>query len=314
MPSNQYSLSLVELVNGPANIAGIQSCQINSAIEELILSSDGNVDPGFGSGMTQAPRITFTTTDIKTALDNIGMSGLPFGPLGFTVIGVTLHFRRRDPGGIHASGSTGFAVLMSKGLCIPRRLSASHGEVARIEIEVVPIYDGVNPVMIVESAVASGFIANSPTVAWTIGPWYVNNTLLEGLRDFSLDFGIDLELNQSDGFPWPQGVSIKQRLPRFEGQTYHLDQADKDALAVIGAATTSVTRAFLRKKAQAGGNVADGTAQHIRFDVAEGRVQIEDLGSGHPDSAMARVRVTPTQTGATSILAINTAAAIGTGA
>lgn len=312
MASKQYGLSFVEVIGASPDpqITGITSVRFNSNLSEITPSSDGNINPTLAMAMTQSSRIRFTTNDIKGALDVAGFNGLA---IGTTVTPMGFNFRARLAGGQY-DPNDGFSIVMPSGLLIPIGLRASHGQVAEIEMEAIPVStDGVAAPLALDSGIVST-VGNTPTRVWTIGPWYINAVLLEGIREFNLEFGIDVELLEADAIPWPTQASIKQRRPTFSCQTFHLDQVDKDALALIGQIRSGVTRAFLRRKGTGAANSPDATANHIRFDVAEGRISMRDVGAGHPESASVAIMVTPTKTGSTDPIAVNTAAAINTGA
>lgn len=316
MPSNQYGLSHVDISGhiSAVSITGITDVRFSSNLSEVVQSTDGSLDPRFAAAMTQVSRIRFRTNDIRGALDVAGFNGMDIsGDAGLSDT-LQFNFKKRAPGGTFV-GEEGFVIGMVAGILIPIQCRVSHGQIAEIEMEAIPVYDGVNVPFILELAAAST-VGNTPTRLWTVGPWYINGVLLEGIRDFTINFGLDVELLEADGMPWPSRVAIKQRRPSFECSTYHLDQVDKDTLAMIGQARGAgvVTRAFLRRKLEGGANTADGTIGHIRFDVAEGRISMQDLGSGHPESAMCRIGVTPTKTGSTDSIAVNTNVVIGTGA
>jgi len=312
MASTQYGLSIVEPlghINGI--IGGITDVRVESGLTEVVQSTDGSIDARFVAAMTQVSRIRFKTNDIRGALEVAGFNGAPFSAAD-TITALAFYFRKRLAGGAFEGGE-GFIAYMFNGILVPIGLRAAHGQIAEIEIEAIPVYDGTILPLQLDTGVPVS-VGNTPSRLWTVGPWYVNGTLLEGIRDFSLDFGLDVELLEADGIPWPTKASIKQRRPRFECNTFHLDAVDKDVLALIGQARSGVTRAFLRKKLEGGANTPDGTIGHIRFDVAEGRIAMQDLSDGHPDSAMCRIGVTPTKTGATDPIAINVNVVIGTGA
>lgn len=293
----------------PVDIGGILDFRLNNGISDVVQSSDGEVDPRFAAAMTQAQSIRFRSTDIKAVLDLIGINGQKF-QAGHTYTSFSFYFRKRSSGGIYASTGNEFILSASTGLAIPVSVRAAHGQVAEIEVEVFPVSDGTNPPLVADVNQSMPAFAFGPTQLWTCGPAIVNNTLVEGVQELTVDFDIRHEYVQGDGFPWPTQVSIKQRQPMMRFTTFHLDAVDDDVIAVIGQPRSGNTRLFLRKKTEGGANVADGTAQHIRFDVAEGRIKMEDIGASHPESARTQVTIVPTYNGSTDIVAINTAAAV----
>ncbi|KPL06084.1 hypothetical protein AMJ85_10710 [candidate division BRC1 bacterium SM23_51] len=68
-------------------------------------------------------------------------------------------------------------------------------------------------------------------------------------------------------------------------------------LSIAGKARTGITRAFLRKKALGGGLVPDATAEHVKLEVAEGRINPQEFGGDHQGQATLGLQVTPTYDG-----------------
>lgn len=310
MPANQYGLSMVRFGGAtPADIGGIKDWRLDNGIAEIVESSDGEVDPRFAASMTQAQKVRFRSTDIKAVLDLIGVGGRSFVAAG-TYTSCSFHFRKRAAGGIYSGGSNEFVISGTVGLAVPVSVRASHGQLAEIEVEIEFVSDGTNPPLAADTGATLPAFTFGPTQMWTIGPAYLNATLVEGLQDMTVDFGIETEPVKGDGFPWPTQVSIKQRRPSMRFDTFHLDAVDDDVIALIGQARSGSTRLFLRKKAEGGANVADATTQHIRFDVAEGRIHMESLGASHPNSALTQVVITPTHNGSVDSVVVNTAVAV----
>lgn len=293
----------------PADIGGIKDFRLDNGISEIVESSDGEVDPRFAAAMTQAQKIRFRSTDVKAVLDLIGVSGRAFAT-GGTYTSFSFYFRRRSAGGIYTASGSEFILTATTGMAVPVGVRVSHGQIAEVEVEVTLVSDGTNPPLAADSNSTIPAFAFGPTQMWTCGPAYLNAVLVEGVQDLSVDFNIELETIQGDGFPWPTQVSLKQRRPMLRFSTFHLDAVDDDVIAVIGQVRSGNTRLFLRKKSEGGANVADATAQHIRFDVAEGRIKMDNIGIGHPESALVSISITPTHNSAVDSVVVNTAAAV----
>lgn len=321
MASNQYGLSMIELTGtGAAVIGQIAEVTLDPGLDDLIQSLSGDIDPTFSTVPEQNLKIRFKTTAIKVALDLIGIGGILIG--GTVYSSINFYLRKRAPGGEYATGAASvYKIGCTSGLIVPIQTSGTQGAISDIEYELTPLSDGVNvPIALTAvAALPAAFTAAAAAVAdaWTLGPWYIDGVLLESMREFTLDFGIELEQIRGNGIIWPTQVSIKQRRPQLQGKLYHLDMASDTVAAgnvsLLGklSPSASVTRAFLKKKVQGGGNELDATALHIRFDISEGRLSITDLGATHPESAMMGLSIKPTKLSANAIVTVNTAAAIG---
>lgn len=300
------------------DIGGIVDWRLDNGIAEIVQSSDGEVDPRFATAMTQAQRIRFRSVDVKKVLDNITQNGLKF-QTGATQTSCAMYFRKRAPGGIYVGTTNDFIISATTGLAIPKMVRGNHGQIAEVEVEIIPVSDpatGLAPLTADTGQTLPGFTFG-PTQLWTVGPAFYKTTLqvgvttIEGVQDLEVDFGIEVETVQGDGFPWSTQVSIKQRRPKMRLTTFHLDHADDDAgLDLIGTPRNGNTRLFLRKKAEGGANVADGTAEHIRFDMAQGRISVDTLGASHPESARLGLNFTPSFNSSVDQIVVNTAAAV----
>ena len=67
---------------------------------------------------------------------------------------------------------------------------------------------------------------------------------------------------------------------------------------------------YLRKVAEGGARVQDGTAEHISFTVDEGMITVTGIDANDGEVANSTIEITPTFDGKNDILAIGTAVAI----
>lgn len=290
-------------------IRQITNVALDPAVQEMLVSGSGRIDPEHASVASQIPMMRFTTTAIKTAIDAAGVSGLKIDQTNDTNQ-MIFQFQRRAQGGTFDTGSSHTKLTIKRGLLKPVTVNASQGDTpATIEYELVCLYDGANAPVIIETDQA--LVDKSPAISdvWTVGPWWVNAALVDGIQDFTMNFGINHNAPLGSGEVWSQLAYIQSRAASMTCTS--LDTSPiVSAVGLLGIARSGSTRAFLRKKAQGGANVLDATAEHIRFDVAEGRITTQNYGSDHQGDATIGLLVTPTFNGTNDPIAVNTAAAV----
>jgi hypothetical protein len=281
---------------------------INLAVTRFLEGSDGEVDNRYVSINEQKPMIGFTTTAIAVALAQAGISGVGIDVDTPATLGaLEAFFHLLVEGGTRAATAT--KVTINEGILIPKTLSASQGAIARLTMEAHASYDGTNdPLVLLASQTLP---ATTPGVAelFTLGPVQLNGVAVNGVTDLSVDFGIELFVEGSDGEVWPRFVAINRRSPVISFTT-----PDAGLLSTLGitgdpqGATDSVV--YFRKIAEGGTRELDATAEHIKFSIDEGMVYVEDASASHGSTYGLRVTIVPTFDGTNAVLVISTASAI----
>jgi hypothetical protein len=277
---------------GSTVIDQIESQGIDPAIEQILMNTGGGVFPRFSAVTRQVPMIRFSTTKIDAALTAIGMGGLVIDQAGSTN-GVTVFFRKRVIGAGFAAGSSHLKAYVNLGLMTWGAVRASAGGNAVIDVELTCLWDETNSPIVTTIAAAD---ALTPTVAdvFTVGPWWVNTTALgDDIVDFTLNGGF--EIGTVGHNVWPTNAHIRQQRPSM--QCTSLDAgALKEAsggMGLAGKTRTGNTRAFLRKRIKGLQCELDAAEKHIEFDVAEGRIHIDDLTGNTDGDAAIQIVVTP---------------------
>lgn len=278
----------------------------NLQIERLF--SDGQVDSQWASVMGVDPMIPFVTTDIKTALDQAGIGGMAIDT-DVDNDGVVFAYQKTAAGGTRAGASSHLELRMREGILIPRRLTASQGGIARITYEAIAQYDGTNdPITFTGSSSLSGTAATS--VGWTVGKIVIGSTTIDSVISLDVDFGIRVSALKSDGEIYPTHVFIVDRTPIVTIQTHDVEL--HDTLGIAGSDVGASNAIFyLRKKAEGGGNVADGTAEHIKCTIYDDSIAHPDAVSFQgSDSGVLTIILTPSYDGTNDVLNFATASAI----
>jgi len=290
MPS-AWSLYAIDATSVVANtvIDQIQSQEIDPGIEELLEGGDGHIDAEHISVSRQRPLITFTTTALKTALGFCGLGGKVIDLGANPVAGpLDLYFRKRAAGSVFAAATEAHLRLrIDVGLMYCTGIRATHPEAAQGTFAILAIYDPDpqtpnDPVQIMECGAQDALPTLAPSAdgVWTVGPWWINGTEYDyDTRDFTLTPGIELGHIEGAGQIWPVSAYFSRRAATMEATFGDLGMFN--AVGLSGIARSGVTRAFLRRKAAGAALVADATAEHIRFDMAEGRITPTQVGGAH---------------------------------
>jgi hypothetical protein len=294
---------------GGAMITGIRDFNVDTAITEALNGSDGLVDPTFVTIDSQMPVISFTSTDIATVLDVIGISGLAIPiTVELTDDYLDAFFMSKDEGATNYATSVHTMLTVNKGLIIPRTINASNTPPATISCDVIATYDGTNdPVVIATSqALADGA---GMTTNFVCGKVSLNGAAVTSIESITIDFGIKVNPQRGGGDVWPSFVTIWERIPSITFTTTDVSQLNTLTLpGVAQAATDSIV--YLRKCSAGGARVANGTSEHISFSIAQGHLQVSTIGGSHGAPLMAQLKITPSDNQSDSILAIDTTAAI----
>lgn len=300
MAANFFTLYAIK-INGsspfPTVIDQILSQNIDPGLTEMLESGDSSLDNGHVSASNQAPTIRFSTSAIAKALDATGVGGLVIAAEE-TATSVDLYFRKRVLGSGFASGSEHLKMTVNLGVLVPVTVSGTHPDRAEIEYMLHVLYDGSNDPILLDKEQTLPDLSPAISNIHTIGPWWVNNTKLIGMRSLTVNFGLNVATKASDGDVWPTSGYIESRGASMTGQTTDLEILDRtDGVGILGTVQTGgefAIRAFLRKKVKGGQVLIDATAEHIRFSVAVSRVSPQEFGGEHQGDATAGLLVTPT--------------------
>ena len=303
--ANPHVLYAVQITGG-ALLDQVSDWNYGAAIRQMLLGGDGGVDAKFTAVGMQEPTLSFSTSAIATVLGACGISGLKIA----TANAVIAWMQQTDEGGTRKSGSDHVKFTMNEGILVPRRISASTdgNTPAIITLDAIATYDGTNAPFVLA---ASQALAGSPGLdeVFVAGPVSVNGSSLGMVQNIEIDFGLDVRTLAGDGHVWPKYCHIANRRPSIRVTV--LDPTILTTLGLSGAAqSTTDSVIYLRKVAEGGTRVADGTSEHISFTVDEGHMQVSDIRGSQGEHLVADLLITPTYDGQNDILVIDTTAAI----
>lgn len=266
--------------SAPTMLGGIKGQVIETQPEVRNDTSSGEVYPTHLALVAQNVRATFSSTDLATCLALIGITGLALtddNPLNLYAYAHAL-------GGSRTAGATHRSYTFNSGIVVPRRITADHQGDARIEYEVLPVYDGTNDPVVITDTVTPP-TNGTDTARFAIGGAAIEGIAFSHFRSWELDFGLIVDQEGADSDIWPTFVSIQEAMPVFRFRGVDVEWLKAAAIPLTGLSGIHAnTKFFLRKRQQGSTNgyVANGTAQHISF-TANGLAVVESAFDGTAD-------------------------------
>lgn len=241
-------------------------------------AADGAVYPRVQSTVAQNPGASFSTLTIAAALDAVGLTGLAIVGAGFSAYG-----QKHAEGGTRETGANHRQYLISKGIIVPTGISCDHQGDALISYAVAAVYDGVNLPLIINDSVALPATA-SDDQRFTIAKCTIAGVLLQQIRSWELNFGIDFAVEGGDSDIWPTFSSIRRIPPTLTLRGVDTEWFKAANIPLAGKlATQANTTFYLRKRLSGGDFEPDASAVHIKFNAA-GLVHVAQPVDGNTNS------------------------------
>lgn len=250
----------------------------NKGIESLVERPAGHPHPMFRANLSQKPVLSFTTSELSILLAAIGVGG--------AAVGSTATYWKVAA----ATGSVARATTSHKKITIASSIGhfttirLPHNGKAEADVVLTAIYDGVNdPFVYAASQALSGNLAAG--LHFGCGPVYLNNTLVPGVKEITIESGVQLIQEGDASEEFDTFVGIEMTAPKVTVR--FLNQVNLATYGLRGTALdgTNGIKFFARKFCgnTSGGisRVADGTAEHIKFQGILGSiVPQETAGDG----------------------------------
>lgn len=305
--NNVYTIGSIVATGTPAfNLDGVRSSSASPGAQLLIERAAGQADPTHISIISQTPTITWTTTDIATAIGSIGISGASV--LSGAITSLDMFLTKMQEGGVRASGSVNGRIRAVQGLILPRQITVSQGQAAEMTCEFIATYDGSNNPFAYSFSTA---LPHTPSIdeLFTMGPISFNGTTLAGCQSLTIDFGLSEATLASCGEVFPTFAGIATREPFIEVSLLEADYTN--TFGISGTAQSSTDSVvYLQKISENGTRVADGTAEHISITLDDGLITVNEVGGSNNDPAMVVLRHTASYDGSNAIWVIDNATAI----
>lgn len=283
-----------ELLFNTTALGGVTTLGLAVNDSEFRPFADGSPDPGFAGVVMSDSRVRIATYDVKNGLTYAGFAGYDL-----TGAGLKAFARPVANSGIRTNSGS-YLITMATGLVLPRRLSASQGANAVLEMEAIGYNtSGTVPITIASSSTA----LSSPTqdVAFTLGPAVLNGSAVVDLTSMSIDFGIQELMNYADGLIYPKSVGIVGRAP-----VIRLGLRDAALAAAIVAGGYAVTQLdlYLRRLTLGGGGTTSGASSvHVKVAVDVAMARGLSMG-GRPNET--GIEVLPYYGGSTAQMVLTT--------
>lgn len=219
----------------------------------------------------------------------VGLNTSTFCSAGLSLLAstITIPFKIRSAGGLFVSGSNNVALTGANALIVPTSFEASQdGDFALANMDIHWLSsDGVTKGC--DDAVGQAIAAQAFNSEYTLGPCYINASVIPGVQSFRVTPGIEVvKPPLGSGSVFPVFASIKNVMP-----TMQLTVNDFDAVAATIGDFTAMTSAnfYMKKRADSGVFTAAATEQHIRFTFAAGLTDTDSVSVSNNDDGSATI-------------------------
>lgn len=288
-------LTISAIMHKTKLLTGIQSIGITPNLQQMILAAGGSPHPSFVGIGQISPEITFGCHAIKTCLANLG------GKDGIAIdTNLDLWFQSLIAGGLRAGTLSHTKVTAALGMIIPVSITASQGQPAVINYRVVVVSaDGSTaPLSFTASqSLEAGQDINAEV--YTLGAVTLNGTALDGVDNWTLDFGNEVWINHANGLIYPIEVGIINQAPSFSVGT--ADAGKFATWELVGLAQDD-TDSTVALQDQAAGGVR-GSAP-ITFAIDDGMAVFDNLSGTQGSRYAGSVTIRPVYDGTAAIIAI----------
>lgn len=243
------------------NVDAIMEQNIDSQIKRINEATSGDVYSRFQAVSEIKPRLSFGTYQLAVALASVGLTGLKIAST--TNPGVQFFAYAHDEGGTRKSGASHRSYTVREGLIIPKKISCSHGQDAKLDYEIITTYDGTNDAIVIADTVTLTALAGDDE-RFTLHSLEIGGVTLTQLESVEINFGIKAEGESSDGDIFDTFVSIDEIMPTISATGSDIEWLKSTNIPLIGVdGAHADTILNLRKRALGGTFVADATAEHI---------------------------------------------------
>ncbi len=180
---NNYIIDVFK--HASTGINGIVQSSFDAQLERLILHGGSQLDPGFVGVPRSAPQIEFTTTQIKTALANLG----GIAGIAIAASNALIFFSRTADGGLRAAGAINGKGTIVAGYVFPVRIRATLTSCEISYLVVMLSADGTTAPVAFVYNVAMDATSAPVAEAYVLGAVEINGTAVDGLTDVDIEFG-----------------------------------------------------------------------------------------------------------------------------
>src|SRR5579872_3567013 len=173
------------ILPGGNEFAVLKNAKWAAGIQSLIQMPAGGTYPMFRANQLQKPLVTFGTTQLDVLLTAVGADGA-------SASGINTYFKLAGVAGNVARATATHMKLAVSLACVHwstiRLTNQKDGEA---QVQITAVYDGVNaPFAYTGSVALSGSLVSGSFFG--AGPVYINNVLIPGIQEITIDSGIKL--------------------------------------------------------------------------------------------------------------------------
>ena len=285
-----YALSDISYNDGSAKvIRNIIGGDWNPEATLLLGKNSSAVDPGAFFGGKVTPKAGFRTSDLAAILAMSPLAGVK------VTGGITLPFRKRDDCGDFTSGSTHASSTCTAGLLLVEELTVSgesEGEETPAAVAQCAFHaksaNGTDPIGVSTNVSLS---AESFGSQFTLGPVYVNGTLVPQVTNYSLRMNHRVMVRHYNGLNFPQKVFIVFRSPQIQLELD--DLAAFKTAGGFGASFSAVTNviAYLRKRKSASDFEDPAATVHGSISFGAGLAKTDNISFSQGQNGTGRVSI-----------------------
>lgn len=276
-----------DLILGAATIRQVTQTDTKSGQEIRKATTSGGAVISQVSGKSAEEITSFTSGDIAGL---VALNTNTFCSIGVPLLAstITVPYKLRANGAVFAASATSHPwITGANALVVPTSFEASQdGDHATCNADIHWISaDGTASGF--DDAVSQTLAAQSFNAEYTMGPCYINATLVAGAQSFRVNPGIEVvKPPKGSGSLRPTWASIKIGTPTME-----LTVNDFDAFAATIGNFTAMTSAnfYMKKRADAGTFTSNITAEHVRFTFAAGLADTNSVSVTNNDDGSATI-------------------------
>lgn len=290
------TVSSVDLLHGISNgstfISQFTSQEVTPGMEVMVASAAGMPYPQFAGTLSVRAEMRFTTPQIKSVLDLVGVSGVYDLSGGNTDLFMKV---ASDQGVRTASASTAHhRFRAAQGFLVLERITAGHRSEAQAQCRIICAYDGTNSPLVYAGSQA---LSGTPTSDehFLLGPQYLNGSAVAGPQNLDLDLGQSILQTGSDGELYDTFNCLLQQTPTFTLTALNTGYWATAGLTGLDLSSASI---YFRKMSRTG-RVADATAEHIKLAFTDGEIYVGSTSGDGMSPNQTTIMVRPIAASAT---------------
>lgn len=215
--NNVYTIAGVSA--GGTIFKDIQSSTLSPNLQTALLGASGTAYNTFVAIQRIAPTFEFTSGDIKTILAKL-TSQIALAISGDFLV----WFQKMAEGGVRSAGSTHTKGTVAKGILIPQSISLRDGAPATINCQVIMVSANGTTAPISFAGSQALVAAAGAAAGWTLGEVSINGTVLEGVEEVTINFGITPTVLGASGLVYPTFSGVQKVDPTITISAASIDE------------------------------------------------------------------------------------------